>query len=98
MLPPLAGEWAFGRGVAAGDGADEWCATVDGATAIWLGLLGIPKRVTSHVLRHSFATHLMRGGSDLCRIQELLGHSNLETTRIYLHVEGSQPASSVDAL
>jgi site-specific recombinase XerD len=40
----------------------------------------------------------MRGGSDLCRIQELLGHSNLETTRIYLHVEGSQPASPVDAL
>ena len=58
----------------------------------------IPKRVTSHVLRHSFTTHLMRGGSDLCQIQELLGHSNLETTRIYLHVEGNDVVSPVDAL
>ena len=58
----------------------------------------IPKRVTSHVLRHSFATHLMRGGSDLCQIQELLGHSNLETTRIYLHVDGNDVVSPVDAL
>ena len=60
---------------------------------------GIPKRVTSHVLRHSFATLLMRNGTDVCQVQELLGHSNLETTRIYLHVEGSkQPSSPVDSL
>ncbi len=60
---------------------------------------GIAKRVTSHVLRHSFATHMMRGGADLCQVQELLGHSNLETTRIYLHVEGAKrPESPLDAL
>jgi site-specific recombinase XerD len=55
--------------------------------------------VTSHVLRHSFATHLMRGGTDVCQVQELLGHSNLDTTRIYLHVDGSQkPKSPLDSL
>ena len=60
---------------------------------------GIAKRVSTHVLRHSFATHLSRNGTDLCQIQELLGHSDLETTRIYLHVDGSKrPESPVDGL
>jgi integrase/recombinase XerD len=51
--------------------------------------VGINKNISPHTFRHSFATHLLKGGANIRQVQELLGHENILTTEIYTHLDSS---------
>ncbi|MBL7220187.1 MAG: tyrosine-type recombinase/integrase [Phycisphaerae bacterium] len=65
---------------------------------VWLRQSSIAKHVKIHTMRHSYATRMLLNGADIHEIQELLGHKNVETTMIYLHVVRELKGTSLNPL
>jgi integrase/recombinase XerC len=65
--------------------------------AAWARRSGLPNRVHPHMLRHSFATHLLQSSQDLRAVQEMLGHASISTTQVYTHLDFQALAKVYDA-
>ena len=63
---------------------------------VWSQRLGLPQQIHPHMLRHSFATHLLESSGDLRAVQELLGHADISTTQIYTHLDFQHLAQVYD--
>jgi site-specific recombinase XerD len=91
--------WLFPRGIAKrGDSKHLTDKAVWFAVSEAARHAGLKKRVAPHMLRHSFATHLLENGADLPTIQVLLGHADLEATSIYLHLSRRHLETTVNPL
>jgi integrase/recombinase XerC len=72
-------------------------AVVGARLAAWARRRGLPERVHPHMLRHSFATHMLQSSQDLRAVQELLGHASISTTQVYTHLDFQALAKVYDA-
>ncbi len=72
-------------------------AVVGQRLSAWAKRAGLPQHVHPHMLRHSFATHVLQSSGDLRAVQEMLGHASISTTQVYTHLDFQSLAKAYDA-
>ena len=70
--------------------------TIQARIRYWARRQGLPQQVYPHLLRHSFASHMLESSGDLRAVQELLGHADISTTQVYTHLDFQHLASVYD--
>jgi integrase/recombinase XerC len=70
--------------------------TIQYRLTYWSKKQGLPQNVHPHMLRHSFASHILQSSGDLRSIQEMLGHANISTTQVYTHLDWQHLAQTYD--
>ena len=70
--------------------------TIQSRIRYWARRQGLPQQVYPHLLRHSFASHMLESSGDLRAVQELLGHADISTTQVYTHLDFQHLASVYD--
>jgi integrase/recombinase XerD len=87
--------WLFPAGRGRGHLSRQRCGQLLKLLAVAAGI--DPNRLSPHVLRHAFASHLLAGGADLRAVQQMLGHADIGTTQIYTHVQADRLGALVRA-
>ena len=98
--------WLPARATLAGDaatalfvgrnGARVTPRTIERRLAAWAAKQGLPQHVHPHMLRHSFASHVLQSSGDLRAVQEMLGHASIASTQVYTHLDFQALAKAYD--
>ena len=93
----FAGWWGSSGPMNLGEVGRSMASEVQRRIKVWAALAGLPTDVHPHMLRHSFASHVLQSSGDLRAVQEMLGHASISSTQVYTHLDFQHLAKIYDA-